>query len=324
MNTASKRFIDTNQSHISSINYGTGENSLSDQWFDLVEHIGNRHPHIKQALTTNGYISKACKDQRKYKIFKEHISEVDISLDFADSERHNRFRGNAEAYEMALSAFDLCKDSQKQTTLVFLSTTEVVDPNNLEELFEIANKYGTLLRSNIYRPTSGFNKVSERFILEYKTLVDMIKWISINHKIIKISDRLLAAILFGQKAEDHTGISSLRILGDGSITPSTYLIGDEYRKYNISDNILFEDIGFRQYIEQDYIPEFCQSCSVRDYCMGGVVDRRLLWYGTLRERDPYCPCRYNQPTDSALIATPEFCEFSSVHDDYLPTMFFAY
>lgn len=51
-------FVDDNHKYINSINYGTGENSISDDWFSLIAHIRTKYPEIRQALTTNGYTSK--------------------------------------------------------------------------------------------------------------------------------------------------------------------------------------------------------------------------------------------------------------------------
>lgn len=316
------KFIERNHKNISSINYGTGENSLSEDWFKLVEYIGNNYPFIRQALTTNGHISKACKDSRKLDLFVKYIDEVDVSLDFADRNRHNEFRGNSEAYDMAISTLQLCKYYNKQATLVFLGTNEVTNTNNLEGLFQIAYTYNSYLRSNIYRPTQGINNNTKRFILGYSNLINMLIWISKNHKIIKISDRLLAAVLGLENVEDFTGYSSLRILGDGSITPSTYLISKEYRKYNIINEISLSEIDFSNQILRDFIPSECLECTMQSFCKGGVYDRRLLWYGTLKERDPYCPYRYQKIDLKDIVLSPSDF-FESVHDGYLPTLFFA-
>ena len=43
------RFIDENHEKINSINYGTGENTLKEDWFDLVAYIRKNYPQIRQA-----------------------------------------------------------------------------------------------------------------------------------------------------------------------------------------------------------------------------------------------------------------------------------
>lgn len=318
------RFIDNNSMYISSINYGTGENSLSEEWFMLVKYIGENYPFIRQALTTNGYISQACKEPVKEGVFEKYIDEIDVSLDFSTSERHNRFRGNPNAYNMAISALEMCKFFNKKTTLVFLGTNEVVDSKNLEGLFNIANKYNAYLRTNIYRPTQGINDQSKHYVLSATKLMEMLLWVAENHRIIKVSDQLLAPVIFGDIADDYSGVSSLRILGDGSITPSTYLINEKYRKYNILDKTLcLNEIDFKDKINTECIPSECHDCKfVRD-CKGGVYDRRILWYGTLEERDPYCPYRFNDLKVGKMKIVQDV-NFKSIHDSYLPTLFFAY
>ena len=71
------------------------------------------------------------------------------------------------------------------------------------------------------------------------------------------------------------------------------------------------------------IPEEClkSNCSIVDICKGGVYDRRLLWNNTLEKRDPYCPFENNDTNQKKKIKTLKR-ERVSVHDGYLPTMFF--
>lgn len=316
-----KYFVDKNSKNISSINFGTGENSLSDDWFRLVKYIGANYPNIEMALTTNGNIYNECKDSNKLDIFNNFVNEVDISLDFVDKDRHNTFRRNFRAYDMAIDTLKLCKELGKQATIVFLGTNEVVHPKNLEGIFGIANKYNALLRSNIYRPTMGLNDEQNKFILDFSNLIKMLKWISDNHKIIKMSDCLLSAILFHKKEEDYSGKSSIRILSDGSITPSTYLVSENFRKYNIKDEVYLSEINFDEQLDRNYVPEACNGCKFIDKCKGGVLDRRLLWYGTLEEKDPYCPMRHIN-ISIPDIKLSNYASFNSIHYGYLPTMFF--
>ena len=70
------------------------------------------------------------------------------------------------------------------------------------------------------------------------------------------------------------------------------------------------------------IPKECAGCEIVFKCRGGVFDRRILWYGTLAERDPYCPKRYGFPLPERKFFIPEHGRIS-VHDDYLPTLFFG-
>ena len=48
------KFIDENHNYIDSINYGTGENVISDDFFEFVQYVRKNYPSITQSLTSNG------------------------------------------------------------------------------------------------------------------------------------------------------------------------------------------------------------------------------------------------------------------------------
>ena len=50
-------FIDNNYEYVNTINYGTGENTIFNEWYTLVDHIGKNYG-IPQSLTSNGYFDK--------------------------------------------------------------------------------------------------------------------------------------------------------------------------------------------------------------------------------------------------------------------------
>ena len=50
------KFIDENHQLIESINYGTGENAICNDFFTFLNHVRSNYPDIKQSLTTNGYL----------------------------------------------------------------------------------------------------------------------------------------------------------------------------------------------------------------------------------------------------------------------------
>lgn len=317
------KFVSTNHDKIDNINYGTGENSICDDWYELISYISSNYPEIKQAVTSNGYISEQVEsDPSKAKKFFSSIDEVDISLDFCNKEEHNAFRGQPKAFDWANNAIELCKEHGKNVTIVFIGTNDTVKESNLEGLFKIAEKYDVKLRMNVFRPTNGINELSKKFILSYKNMIDTLRWINQNHSVLSIDDALLSALLTDQGNLTEYD-NSLRILHDGSITPSTYLISQEFRKHNIKEESVLSHITSGELGMEKYIPEKCKQCKYVDLCKGGVYDRRYLWYGTFKERDPYCP--FNQKE----VELPDFKiqlnkneKVSSIHHGYLPTMFF--
>lgn len=317
------RFIDQNYERIKTINYGTGENTLSMDWFRLVDYIKTNYPNIRQALTTNGYLSEAIADPFCKYVFINGIDEVDISLDYCDSEEHNRFRGQPKAYQWALNTLALCQRYNKLATIVFLGSKKNLSKANIDGLFHIAKQYGAILRMNMYRPTEGITNLSKEFIVDCDEFINVIEYISEKYNVISINDTLFSTILTEQTVSDPSGEKSIRILADGSITPSTYLIDQRYIVGNIKEkNILskLEKEGLIYHIISNKIPKECDACVYKETCAGGVFDRRYLWYGNLDHKDPYCQHLYIERTNKKIHL--EKTGFHSVHDGYLPTIFF--
>lgn len=317
------KFIDDNHEQIDSINYGTGENALSDDFFKFILYVRKNYPNITQALTSNGYIyERVSKDEQLYKIYKECIDEIDISLDFATSENHNYFRGQPKAYEWAINALAMLQRDNKKSTIVFVGFEETMTKENIDGLFRIAKMYDAILRLNIYRPVSESNEINKKFILKYNTLIRALEYINEKYQIVALNDVLFGNI-YTKDANivENTGIDSIRILPDGSICPSTYLITEDYRSsYNIKQEKVLSKIKFEDFLEAP-LPNKCKDCELCEKCKGGVYDRRILWHKTLEERDPYCPFENDDNINKEKFKVLKK-ERVSVHDGYLPTMFF--
>lgn len=318
-----KKFIDENNEYIDSINYGTGENALCDDFFEFLLYVRTNYPNITQSLTSNGFIyERVSRDQNLYDIYLKCIDEIDVSLDFCVPEKHNYFRGQPKAYDWAINTLKMLKKDNKKATIVFVGFEETMQKENIDGLFKIAKEYNALLRLNIYRPVSESNEINKKFTLSYKTLIEIIEYINKKYEILSLSDVLLGSLYIENfNATENTGVNSIRILGDGSICPSTYLITKKYRnKYNIKQSNVLSNLSFDEF-KCPPIPLKCEACSIKDKCKGGVYDRRILWYKSLKERDPYCPYENNDDINKEKIKTL-YKERISVHDGYLPTLFF--
>ena len=316
-------FIDGSGGLINTINYGTGENTLSMDWFSLISYIRKKFPEIRQSLTTNGHLSEAVKDNICMQSFLESIDEVDVSLDFCQAESHNAFRGQSKAFDWVIETLKICQYYGKTATIVFLGSEENANLDNIDGLFSIAEKYGAILRMNIYRPTAGLTKLAQKFIIKWQTLLSVLEHIAKFHRVIAIDDPFLSSYLTGRTVKDPSGNDSLRILADGSITPSTYLVDKKYVVGNIKEKNVLSQLSNDDKladIVSRLVPNECHGCIYADSCAGGVLDRRWLWYGTLARRDPYCPGIIKKSkTNKISVTTTNFC---SVHDGYLPTIFF--
>ena len=141
-------------------------------FFEFILYVRTNYPNIVQSLTSNGFIyERVSSNPRLYNIYKKCIDEIDISLDFADKEKHNYFRGQPKAYDWAINALKMLKEDNKSATIVFVGFDETMTTENIAGLFAIAKKYNALIRLNIYRPVSESEEINQKFILSYKSLL---------------------------------------------------------------------------------------------------------------------------------------------------------
>ena len=196
--------------------------------------------------------------------------------------------------------------------------------SNFGAMVRIARLYNASFRINILRPTVDFE-----FALPYENLKDnFIKLIN-EYEVESIADPLLAALVSADCPNgDPTAESSFRILPNGYVTPSTYLLDSNWqakRLDEIDDIDSMHNLDSFRTIKSVNLPGLCVDCRLKEICKGGVFDRRWLWYHDFNENDPYCPLRFNDVLDwktlsGNVIYSQERKSF--VHDGYLPTLIF--
>ena len=65
---------------IKSIGFGTGENGLNPEYFDVIEYLHNRE--IKLTLASNGYTLSITPDEKL-----QYFDDIEFSVDFPDQVR---------------------------------------------------------------------------------------------------------------------------------------------------------------------------------------------------------------------------------------------
>jgi radical SAM protein with 4Fe4S-binding SPASM domain len=321
-----KRFLHTNAAEIACINYGTGESTLVQDWFELIAFVRHEFPALRQALTTNGTLAAGRNQTAQKSAWAGALDEIDVSIDFADAARHNRMRGNPNAYAWAVRCLELCAEEGIPATIVCVGFAESLAPENLDRLLRLADRHRAFLRLNILRPAPQVKILSPTI----SQVHEGISWLLQNARVVSLCDPLLGALFDPDyRRTEATAFTSMRILPDGSITPSPYLITDEWKGASIcQEELRLGDIGQSaafQRIRHATHPRECFGCMHAEVCRGGAVDRRLLHFGTLERGDPYCPRLNRQPWPqaAALRRYPRHLSVPSIHDGYLPTLIFA-
>jgi radical SAM protein with 4Fe4S-binding SPASM domain len=320
------RFISRNMDKIHSINYGTGENTLEESWWQLLIKVHEIAPNIRQGLTTNGSLfSEVVKSDYRMKAAKI-LDDVDVSIDYCDPERHNDSRGHAKAFENAINTLDFCQSNSITRSIVMVATRDTFKEDNLIGMIGLARRLDANLRVNIYRPVGD---ETSQFLLPPDLFYQGLRLILDKMDVVSMSDPLLSALMGERKYEgDFTGKSSCRILENGEICPSTYLIDGDWKAINIYKEPDFDIDKLKDerpfaFLRESSTPAACNDCPVVNNCRGGAFDRRWLWYKSLSLPDPYCPHHpfTGEPIEMSLKSKYSAAQ-DLVHDGYLPTMIF--
>lgn len=319
------RFVERNKDRIDSINFGTGEPTVEPAFFRFCDQLNKVAPGVTLGVTTNGNLSKAVRDPYNLDVFIRCIEDVDVSLDYGNAAQQDDSRNYEGAFQGVIETLKLCQKYGKNATVVSVMHKYNCSYANFSSMIRIARLYNASFRINILRPTVDFD-----FALPYESLKDnFIKLIS-EYEVESIADPLLAALVGADCPNgDPTAESSFRILPNGYVTPSTYLLDSNWQAKRLDE---IEDIdsmhnldSFRT-IKSVEIPLSCEKCEMREKCKGGVFDRRWLWYHDFKENDPYCPLRFDDTLDwkkKSGDAIYSKQRKSFVHDGYLPTLIFS-
>lgn len=311
---------------IGDINYGTGEFAFNPNAVALAEYISGRYPHVKQAVTSNGSTPLFMNPE----LFKKIFHDVDISLDFADPERHNEFRRHPLAWKWVEGGLARCRELGIPRSVVTCVTSETSD-DIIKELLEFSAKYGATWRANWFRKTG---RGKSRLEINAKRFWEVIKLLAQEGAtFVSLSDPLLANILGRPDKNPADGCPcgklSCRIQTDLTVTPCVYLKGKKWSGGSVAQSGLgeiHESKVFRAL--RTRFPAFCRDCRFGETCRGGCASRAYLHTGSLDNPDNYCPIYAGLDVDE-IIGTirPETLKIapgtSLVHDGYLCTMIVA-
>ena len=316
-------YIERNASSICAINYGTGENTLCPSWYRIISYVREHFPHIRQSLTTNGSLAEAIKVDDQATAIDTCIDEIDVSLDFADLKLHDRMRGFSGAYDLALHTLGYCKAYGKRATIVALGYEKTLALANLAPLFELAARFSAFIRINLYRHV---NDKSTLYYPSIHTVLKALDWIIRHHTVVSISEPVFKSMVGIDAEGTDTEPLSMRILPNGDITPSTYLITKEWVAGNICNHIPLAELiltaPFRRF-HNSALPVECSGCHYVQTCRGGALDRRFLTWGCSEKPDIYCSRGLEDYFRQAGNVKPVFLHQKTVHSDYLPTMIFS-
>ena len=258
---------------ISSIGFGTGENGLNPEYFNILDYLHNRR--IKLTLASNGYTLSITPDE-----MLKYFGDVEFSVDFPDQARQDKFRGDGN-WKTVMEGIERCRGLGIRVSI--LAVLMNINYKDLARIAGLAASFGSDFRVNVYQPmyTEEFSPNFEQYWEAFKILFEQSEIISVTEPLVNTFLGLNG--LKGAPCGGH----SIRITPDGKLKACVYwpesdLTIDDLadKKKAVVDSPLFKQTHFT--------PKFCQDCEHVGNCGGGCAARRKL-RNRFQEPDEYCP-----------------------------------
>jgi radical SAM protein with 4Fe4S-binding SPASM domain len=258
---------------ISSIGFGTGENGLNPQYFEIIDYLHTRQ--VKLSLASNGYTLAITPDEKL-----KYFSDVEFSVDFPDQQRQDRFRGRGN-WQTIMDGIERCNRLGIRVSI--LAVLMNLNYKDLSKIAGLAASFGADFRVNVYQPmyTAEFMPDFEQYWLAFKILVE-------DCEIISVTEPLVNTFLGinGLKGTPCGG-RSMRVTPDRHLKACVYWPDSELTIEDLAQQqeAVFELPYFRQ---THQTPPFCLKCEHVQNCGGGCAARRKL-RNHFNEPDEYCP-----------------------------------
>jgi radical SAM protein with 4Fe4S-binding SPASM domain len=262
-----------NSLEIGAIGFGTGENGLNPQYFQILDYLYSRN--IKMTLASNGYTLSITPDD-KLRYFKD----VEFSVDFPDRSRQDRFRGEGN-WQTVMAGIERCHRLGIRVSI--LAVLMNINHTDLGRISRLAASFGADFRVNAYQPvyTEDFLPSFDQYWDAYKILFDQSEIISVTEPLVNTFlglDGLRGA---------PCGARSMRVTPEGKLKACVYWPDSDLTIPDLVDKkgAIFESRLFQTI---QYTPEFCLDCEHVENCGGGCAARRKL-RGRFEAPDEYCP-----------------------------------
>jgi len=264
---------------ISSIGFGTGENGLNPEYFDILEYLHAKK--IKLTLASNGYTLSITSDE-----ILNCFGDVEFSVDFPDQKRQDEFRGEGN-WKTVMDSIARCRRLGIRVSM--LAVLMNLNYDELGSIAELAGSLGADFRVNVYQPmyTDEFMPSFGQYWKAFEALFGRSELISVTEPLVNT--------FMGLNGLNGTpcGGRSMRITPDRLLKPCVYWPNSDLTIEDLVEKkeAVFQSSLFKQ---THKIPQFCLECEHVHNCGGGCAARRIL-RGRFEKPDEYCPIFKGKP-----------------------------
>lgn len=300
-------------SGVVAVNFGGGECALRPDFIDLCKYIRSKGMII--SYTTNGTTFDRIKDNL------DLFHDIGVSIDFANPEEHDRFRGLNGVFKKATEALRVLVEKKVGNEIVTCLTKLNCSEKELRGIYDLANQLGVdSWRINRFR-ANGRGIINEIELgLTQEDLKRAYTFLSSYQKKGTLCPEPIFRAAFGGTyyfPGDPSGNTSFRIQPDGEVSSSVFLSesGGNIKSKSIEEIMqsgIFKKIRARK-------PEGkCKFCSAYSHCRGGDAGASYLEFGHFNGPDPLC---WLDPKQKGPEVQQRFKSNWNVHELYLCTLY---
>ena len=301
------------KSKVVAINFGGGECALRPDFIDLCRYI--KEQGIEISYTTNGTTFDRIKNNL------DLFHDIGVSIDFADSEKHDWFRGKTGTFEQAVKALEVLVEKEVNNEVVTCLTRLNCSEHELKKLYELSKRLIVdSWRLNRFRANGRGIDNKQDLALSQKELKSAYTYLSHFKRDGILTPEPIFRAAFGGNyyfPGDPSGFTAFRIQQNGEVSPSVFLSesGGNIR-YQSIEEIMSSDI-FRRI--RDRTPQGkCKQCSAYYHCKGGDAGASYLEYGHFNGPDPLC---WLDPKEKRPSVKRKLESNWNVHELYLCTLY---
>lgn len=294
-----KNFIDEIvDMKVYSIVLSGGEPLLREDFFEILKYTSERG--LRVIVSTNGTLLNWITAE---KIKSSGVDIVQVSLDGANAETHDRFRGVQGAFHRALQGIRaLEKAGVEKIGVATCATT--LNYEEIPQLIDYLSKNTNVTRMRILRFLPiGKGRAQKELVLDHSRIVNLYN--TIENKNQKLDGRLKVTFseafnppLFDRPTHICTGGKTwCAVNPEGYVLPCTYLNSSEVARRLGADTIRkrsFKYIwknssllkGLRELTR--HIKGKCQDCNLLNRCGGGCRAAAYAYYDDIFASDPHC------------------------------------
>jgi len=300
-------------SGVVAVNFGGGECVLRPDFIDLCKYIKNKG--IEISYTTNG---------TTFNKIKNHLNlfhDIGVSIDFANTEKHDWFRGRKGTFNQAINALEVLVNEKIDNEIVTCLTKLNCSEKELQKLYDLSQKIGVdSWRLNRFRANGRGIENKQELALSKNDLKKAYTYLSQYKRPDILTPEPIFRSAFGGTyyfPGDPSGFTAFRIQSNGEVSPSVFLSESGGNIKNQSIEEIMQSEIFKKI--RDRKPKGkCKVCDAYTHCQGGDAGASYLAYNHFNGPDPLCWLNPNQKKPKIKQGLEKNW---NVHELYLCTLY---